>query len=448
VVTVDDVEVGRVRQVGLLAELRDTPGRVRAGAPPLGATAAAAVRAEWAHRDDARPPGPAGDAAPLAGVTVLEAAHFVAGPLAGSLLAELGARVIKLEPLAGDPFRRTGSQSVKFLLGKESISLDLKHPAAAAILDALIDRSDVFVHSFRPRVPDRLGMGYERLAARNPQLLYVCASAYGSRGPQRDRTAFHSTPTALSGAGIVQAGRGNPPVDDSFPDPGGALAVATAVLLALHARARTGRGQYVETTMLTSAGYVMSAETVSYAGRPPVEMPDGGQHGPNAYYRLYACAQGWLFLAAARDCDRMALRALVPELGGARDDAAVTAALAGTFARGPAAAWASRLADSGVPAVVVTGTGSEQWLADQHLLAPGESPAFGRFWRLPPKIRFDAAAAPPPGAPAALGEHSEPLLAELGWSAEDVAALVRDGVVGVPAPAATGRTGRQGSRTV
>lgn len=442
VVTLEDPEVGPVRQLGLLAELSSTPGLIRGPAPLLGADRLDAVLAQWTRdRNPADPiglPGPvAPGEAPLHGITVLEAAHFVAGPLAGSLLAELGARVIKLEPLAGDPFRRTGSQAVKFLLGKESIALDLKHDMARTILDRLVARSDVFVHSFRPRVPARLGMDHARLAAVNPRLVYVYASAYGSRGPQRDRTAFHSTPTALSGAGIIQAGRGNPPVDDSFPDPGGALAVATAVLLGLHARSRTGVGQHVETTMLTSAGYVMSNDIVDYAGRPPVDVPDRGQHGAQPWYRLYECASGWLFLAAVRDRDREALATLVPDLE--------ETTLAAAFAQRPAADWVRQLLEHGVPATVVHPGGSEQFLLEQGLLRPADHPVLGAFWRLPQKIDF-AEAATCSGPAAALGEHSRALLSELGFEAAAIEEMVSAGVIGVCEPAQRVASPDEGAR--
>jgi crotonobetainyl-CoA:carnitine CoA-transferase CaiB-like acyl-CoA transferase len=362
----------------------------------------------------------------LAGITVVEAAHFVAGPLAGALLAELGARVVKLEPLAGDPFRRTGAQSVKFLLGKQSLALDLKRPEARWILDALVERADVFVHSYRPRVPAGLGVDAPRLAQLNPRLVYVCASAYGSRGPDRDRIAFHSTPTALSGAGIIQAGEGNPPVDDSFPDPGGALSVATAVLLALHAREHTGRGQYVETSMVAAAGLVLASETVDYPHRPDVAMPDQGQHGIGAWYRLYSCSSGWIFLAALDEASR---RAVCEELGtDAEGQAQPVAALSELFARLPAAEWVARLRRRGVAAVPVGESDSQAWLAERGLLIPAEHPVFGRFWRLPPRIGFHRAGTVA-GAPATIGEHTIELLRELGSTPEQVRRLIDSGVV-------------------
>jgi crotonobetainyl-CoA:carnitine CoA-transferase CaiB-like acyl-CoA transferase len=428
VVTVADPDVGPVTQLGPIATLSATPGRLRSAAPAIGSTSAATVLAEWPR---ARPAsvGPRGPLPPpLAGITLVEGAHFVAGPLAGTLLAELGARVIKFEPLAGDPFRRTGAQSVKFLLGKESLALDLKRPEAQAVLDRLIASADAFVHGFRPRAVARLGLAFDRLAALNPRLVYVCASAYGSRGPDRERSAFHSTPTALSGAGFVQAGAGNPPVDDSFPDPGGALAVATAILLALYSRTRTGAGQYVETSMIVSAGHVLASETVRFAGRPAVQLPDARQHGFGPWYRLYACAEGWLFLAAVR----VAAQQSVLDEAGVADAVALPAA----FSRRPATEWVERLRRRGVPVALVGDVGTERWLAAQGLLEPGDHPAYAPFWRLPARVQLSRSA-PVRGAPATVGEHTVALLTELGLSTDEIENLIDSGVAGAPAPRRT-----------
>ena len=447
VVTIEDPAVGSVRAPGVLVELAATPGGPAGPAPRLGDTTSselAARFADLAHSSPrSSPPSPPQSGprrAPLAGVVVLEAAHFVAGPLAGSLLAELGARIIKIEPLAGDPFRRTGAQSVKFLVGKESIALNLKDPAARAVVDALVLRSDVFVHSFRPGVPERLNLGAARLAEINPALLYVNASAYGSRGPQRHRSAFHSTPTALSGAGIIQAGRGNAPVDDSFPDPGGALTVATAVLLGLNARERIGVGQYIETTMLTSAAYVMSLDLTVFPGAVAPPLPDRGQYGRHPLYRLYPTAAGWLFLAALRPREWDALIAVLGAPAWATRERMARAAaaaepdladdLAAAFRQRPAREWLAELSRHAVSVGPVSEVQSDSWLAGQGLLTPDDHPAFRAFWRLPPKIDF-AGEEFRPGPAAALGEHSRALLAEIGYTEQQIGELVAAGTLGV-----------------
>ena len=213
VVELDDPVVGRVRQVGPLVNMRDTPARIVRSAPRLGADTGAVL-------DSARPavaalpsllPATARPTGPhaLSGVTIVELAYYVAAPLGSTLLAEMGARVIKVEPLAGDPSRRTGMQNAKFLVGKESIALDLKSEEGTAILQQLIGGADALLHSFRRGVPERLGYDFETAIALNPRLVYVYGASYGSRGPWNMRPAFHSTPNALCGGGFTQAGRNN-----------------------------------------------------------------------------------------------------------------------------------------------------------------------------------------------------------------------------------------------
>jgi len=442
VVEVDDPTVGRCRQLGPLVKLSETPSSVERAAPVLGEhTDEVLARLE---REPAPPVTTAlapPTARPLEGITVVEAAYFIAGPMASGLLAELGARVIKVEPIDGDPYRRTGLQAAKFLHGKESIALDLKRPEAVAILHELVAGADVFIHSFRPGVPERLQVDYPTLAALNPRLVYLYAASYGSAGPQAGRSAFHSTPNALSGAGIMQAGRGNPPVDDSFPDPASAIGAATAILLGLAARARTGRGQALETTMLASTGYVMSPWLVFYDGSPPPATADRGQHGFHALYRLYRCAAGWLFLACVRESEWQALTLALGHDEWARDprfataaermrhDEALIALVGAELATRPAAEWGARLGEQQVPAVQANESLQEHWFEREGLLVEAHHPVFGDYWRPGPKLTLDSGPIAV-GPAAAVGEHSRALLTDLGRSASEIDRLIAAGVVG------------------
>jgi crotonobetainyl-CoA:carnitine CoA-transferase CaiB-like acyl-CoA transferase len=372
-------------------------------------------------------------------VTVVELAYYVAGPLSTVLLGELGARVIKVEPLDGDPSRRTGMQNAKFLVGKESIAVDLKSQDGRRILHQLIGRADALLHSFRPGVPERLGFGWPEAQRLNPRLVYLYGASYGSRGPQNRRTAFHSTPNALAGGGILQAGRGNPPVDDSYPDPGSGLAAATALLLGLWARQVTGRGQYLETTMLASAGYILSNDLVRYEGAPPMSLPDRGQHGLHALYRLYPCLTGWLFVAAGREGEWAALAAALGHEEWVADPRFATAAsrrandgelarlIGDVLAGRVAAAWDEILTAAGVAGAACADLAVDRWFEGHDLLVAEDHPVFGPFWRAPPKVRLSGS---PPRIvpPCALGEHTRPVLHELGYPEEAVDDLLRRGV--------------------
>ena len=207
-VVVDPV-VGHTRQIGPLAQLSDTPSVIGAPAPALGADTAERVGLRAARRDAPMPRSPA--RRPLEGITVLECGYFYATPFSSTLLSEAGARVNKVEPNDGDPGRRNWTTAyVKAMVGKESIVPDLKSDEGRRLMHELVDRADVFIHNFRPGTPERLGIGYDELIARNPRLVYVYGSCFGSNGPWARKAGFHSSPNAISGAGIIEAGRRQP----------------------------------------------------------------------------------------------------------------------------------------------------------------------------------------------------------------------------------------------
>jgi crotonobetainyl-CoA:carnitine CoA-transferase CaiB-like acyl-CoA transferase len=455
VVTVDDPEVGPCRQVGPLALFAGAPpfssrpaprlgqhtGQVLAELDEPGKTALDRLWPDPALRPDhARRPGPAHRPAyPLAGVTILEVAYFLAGPLAATVLAEMGARVVKVEPPGGEPSRRLGLQAAKLFHGKESIVLDLKRSDGMAALMKLVGRADVFLHSFRPGVAERLGIDPESLLARNPSLVHVYAASYGSRGPQAGRAAFHSTPNALVGSGILQAGSGNAPVDDSYPDPGSALGVATAVMLGLHRRQRTGAGQVVETTMLATTGYAMSPHLVLYGGAPEWRLPDKGQHGVSALQRLYPCSAGWVYVGCRDEREWRAVTATLERTEWCTDDRFADAmrrdahdeelalALAATLASRSAEVWARRARAHDAPLVAVSAQPKEGWMEQEKLLIEADHPVFGSYWRPPAKVGFEGFAARL-GPACAAGEHSGSILAELGYDTEAIDGLAATGV--------------------
>jgi crotonobetainyl-CoA:carnitine CoA-transferase CaiB-like acyl-CoA transferase len=449
VVVVQDPRLGAVTQVGSLVALSETPARIGAPAPARGQHQDDVYR----HRPVSLPPVTGGAGAdgtgttrdgrrrlPLEGVTVLELASFLAGPLGPTLLAEMGARVIKVEPLTGDPFRRVGVECAQVTTGKESLALDLTHPEAGEVLTRLVRMADVVVHNLRPGSVERLDLGERRLRRINPALVYVNAAAYGSQGPEAGRAAFHSTPHALCGGGTLQAGRGNPPVDDSYGDSCAGLAVAVAAAMGLLARERWGIGQHVETTMLATAAYVHSNEIVQYEGRPPPALPDGGQHGPCALHRLYRCREGWIFLAASRP---RAWAPLVTSLGavewGADPHFATPAArrahddeLADAVARRlrprSSTEWEAIFLDQGVPAAEADGLGFEEALVRHGLARPAGHEDVGAYWGLHPRVRVPDTD-PRAGEPCGLGQHTDAVLAELGYREAARDAMVADGLV-------------------
>ena len=448
IVTLNDPERGPVTEIGPLALFAKTPAVIDRPAPRLGANqgeladllAPRRVKPQLPAASSGNEADAGSHPGPLAGLTVLELAYFLAAPLGATMLAELGARVIKIEPMAGDPFRSSGLEFVHIVAGKESIAIDLKRPEGQEIFRRIVARCDGLLHNFRPGAPDRLGVDYASTAAVNPQIVYLYGASYGSRGPQSHRPAFHATPNALSGGGILQAGEGNVPIDDSYPDPIAGLGAGVALVLGLYARERLGLGQYIETTMLTSTGFAHSGILTAYEGMPPRPVVDHGQHGYGAVHRLYRCRNDqYLFVSARTGAQWRALIEVVgrpdladdPRFASAdlrrENGKALAALLEPLFIAELPTTWEERLVAAGVSAAAVFPS-FERFLADHDMLEAGEHPAFGSFYKLKPRLRLSGDRARV-GEPSAVGEHSRALLAEAGYSAVEATDLIDRGVV-------------------
>ncbi|MEZ4332515.1 MAG: CoA transferase [Myxococcota bacterium] len=470
---VRDPRVGETIQIGPLGLFSETPAIIGRPAPELAADQSIVDASIGGSGDGAGEGlgaggGPAGDAdagsgrgvavgdgssardaalprsRPLAGLVVVDCGYFYATPFAATLLAEAGARVIKVEPAAGDPGRRNWTASYsKGMVGKQSLVLDLKTEEGREIIHALARRADVFLHNFRPGTPERLAIDHATLSRINPRLLYVYGSCFGSRGPWSHKAGFHSSPNAIVGPGVIESGRGNPPQNRTFADPAAALATAAMILVGLHARERTGRGQRLETTMLTSMAYAVSEWSLRYADKHEREV-DAGQHGFGALHRLYETAEGWLFLECHRErhwralCDAVdpALardaRFATPEARAA-NDAALIEALGRRIAAKGAGDWQRLLLSAGVPALRADGVDHARFMLDDPqcrengIAVLAEQPGTPRSPRAGPAIEFGEA--PTPIEPAAeLGSHTEEVLRWLGYDAERIAALEARGV--------------------
>src|SRR5215216_4117293 len=197
---------------------------------------------------------------PLDGLTILDLTRVLSGPYCTMLLADMGARVIKVEqPGQGDETRTwgppfVGSESAYFLSinrNKESMTLDFKSVEGRALLDQLIDRADVVVENFRPGTLDRLGLGYDAISATRPRLVYASISGFGHSGPRRDEPGYDAVIQAEGGLMSVTGAADGPPyrLGVAVADLVAGLLAFQGILLALFARERTGRGQYVDISM-------------------------------------------------------------------------------------------------------------------------------------------------------------------------------------------------------
>jgi crotonobetainyl-CoA:carnitine CoA-transferase CaiB-like acyl-CoA transferase len=461
----EDPEVGRLRELGPLVRFSATPSRPGRAAAPGSRPAAWPARPPAGAAHASRMPAPR---RPLGDLLVLELATWVATPLAATLLAELGARVVKIEPIGGEPFRqvRHGVPWLKTMQGKQSLALDLKRPEAREIVHALVRRADLLLHNYRPGVPERLGIDYATLRRINPRLIYLYGASYGSTGPCARKPAYHPTAGALCGEALAQLGQGGLPApgqplsqdqlahqahrnelaNETNPDPSAAVATATAALLALYHRARTGEGQAVETSMLCSNAWVLSADYVDHPGRRPREAADAALLGLCALYRLYATAEGWVFLACpgpagfAKLCQGLGAPQLAsdPRFRDAdarrRHDAELAEELTLLFSKRPAAEWETSLTALGVGCVradrgpFARFAFEEAFMRESGFVTEVEDPELGRYRRFGPTVMLSDDPAVLRG-PCRAGEHSRQILGELGLSEVRIDELARLGVI-------------------
>ena len=461
-IEIEDPELGLVKQIGPIAHLRETPAEIVRPAPAVGE----ANGFKWRSRNGdvpmmTSPNGATPAGKPLDGFTILEFATIIATPIGVSMLADLGARVIKVEPIGGDPFRGMGGGPLRGLLAsktnaaKESICIDLKDPEGQAIVADLIANADAIVHNYRPGVPDRLGIGYETARAINPEIVWVSANGYGPDAPGARRPSAHPIPGAVIGGALFQAGSAMPPAgcetieeireasrqlmraNEANPDPNTGLLVASATLLGLYAQRRYGVGQEIYVNMLTANAYANSDDFLQYEGKPQRRQVDGELYGTAPWYRLYEASEGWVFLAAPTCEEWEAFCAeAAPHLSeqSADDEAAMTAAIADVFAQAPAAEWEARLTTVGVGCVQAdAGTVGDFLSKDAHVLANDFSPVanhrrLGNVRRWGPLTKM-AGGRTDYGPGVLAGQETSEILAEVGRSPEEIDRLKTTGVV-------------------
>ena len=248
---------------------------------------------------------------PLAGITVIDLSRILAGPYCTFLMAELGARVIKVEPPGrGDDAREYGpfvnGRSTYFASvnrGKESIALDLKSPADKRIFEALLARADVLVENFRPGTMEKLGYGWESLHPRYPRLIYAAASGFGHTGPYAHYPAYDMVVQGLGGIMSITGHPGQPPVriGMSIGDIGAGLYTTVAVNAALVHREKTGEATKVDIAMFDCQLALLENAIMRYTVTGTVPGPLGARHPSITPFEAFATADGAMIIAAGND---------------------------------------------------------------------------------------------------------------------------------------------------
>jgi crotonobetainyl-CoA:carnitine CoA-transferase CaiB-like acyl-CoA transferase len=463
VVEVHDPTFGIVTEVGPVAAFSRTPAIIERSAPALDEHEELPTA-----RNVVQESGPLPTHA-LEGTTIVEFGYFYAMPFGVTLAGALGARVIKVENIDGDPMRWSFGPpewgSLKTMEGKESICLDLRTDAGRQIMDELIRLADVFVQGFRPGVDQRLGVDYETAKALNPEIVYVHGAGYGSSGPYAHRPIYAGTAASAGGSVHRQAAHWlDPELNKSLDamsaqaivaprmrnltdgDANAAVNVLSAILFGLRYRSRTGQGQFVATSMLGGNVLAYADDFNRYEGKTPVRQADPEQLGISATHRLYEAAEGWVCLvlptqeeweAAMSAADRKDLlsdeRFASP---GTRDahDGELASELEALFRTRPAAQWEALLLDAGAGCVAVAQASlAEVAVTDPNIKASGlvgeiEHPMFGTLLRYAPPVALSATPARmAPGC--TIAQHTESILSELGYGDEEIAKLAADGAI-------------------
>ncbi len=393
----------------------------------------------------------------LAGLKVADFSAFVAGPLAAEVLADLGAEVIKVEPPGGEAMRGAAYAIAACQRGKRSLAMDIGAADARPVVERLLVWADVVLHNFRVGVSERLRIDEATVARLNPHAVYCHASAFGPTGPRAKSPGNDALMQALTGFERAIGGAGNDPIAATWIplDMVGGWVAATGILAGLYARATSGRGQRVATSLL-GAGMLLHSGVFRRDGgvvRGP-EL-DAGQTGYGPGYRIYQAGDGgWLALVLPdpEAWDRLralpeaaALQAAYVPLRGGPDDAAAheaEAVLEAAFATAGAAEWVARLRAAGLLAERVETMDRDQYrrgILDDPVnrqlgrVTAYETADWGHFEQIGPLLRCGPSASPgPPAMLPGVGEHTRAVLADLGFAAPDIDALFAAKVVRQP----------------
>jgi CoA:oxalate CoA-transferase len=389
---------------------------------------------------------------PLSGIRVLDFTFYQQGPYATVMLSDMGAEIIKVEPPGrGDPGRggvaQRGNRSyfIAHDRGKKSITLDLKHPKGRAIALQLAERCDVAVHNFRQGVMERLGLGYEDLRAVNPRIIYAAASGFGPLGPMRQKPGFDIVGQALGGIMSVTGSEVAMPAGAAIGDQVGAMVLAYGIVCALLGRELHGIGQAVDVSLYGSQIALQSWE-ITQASLTGVLPPRAGRGHPliGGLWGTYDTADGSLVIGGVGEArwpgfvralgmeEAMADPRFATREARAEHQAELLETVRKRFRERATREWIAALEAEDIPCAPVQNyldvLNDEQALANGYITTL-DHPERGRIKIVGSPVQMSVTPVGPQSPPPELGQHTEELLLELGYTWEQIAALRAEGVI-------------------
>jgi CoA:oxalate CoA-transferase len=392
---------------------------------------------------------------PLEGIRVLSFARALAGPYTTMLLCDLGAEIIKIEdPRIGDLARWTGpfidgisSYFLSVNRGQKSITLNLQHEKARPIVFDLVKKVDILIENFRPGVMDRLGFGYERVRQENPQIIYASLSGFGQTGPYASKPAFDMIAQGMGGAVSITGEPGRAPVRVGFSvgDIGAALFTSTGILAALHERAKSGKGQWIDVAMVDSQLALCENACARYFATGEVPAPLGSRHPLMTPFQIFPTKDGYIVLITVREAEwqtfcRIAGREDLrsdPRFQSHKDRIAHYAdfepLMNDTLKAKTTREWLDCLEPAGVMCGPVNNIA--QALSDPHvrqrdMVAEVNHPRAGKLKVVNTPIKFSRTPCRIESASPDLSAHTKEILGDLlGISDEEIEALIKEKVV-------------------
>lgn len=394
---------------------------------------------------------------PLSGIRVIDLGRHLAGPTAAMWLGDLGADVIKIEnPGKGEDARSSGppffnGESAFFLAAnrnKRSLALNLKVPEGQEVFRKLAATADVIVENFRPGVMDALNIGYERVSATNPGVIYCSISGFGADGPFAGRPGLDQIIQGVSGLMSITGFEDSEPTRVGIPiaDLLTGLFGAYGVLAALQARQQTGRGQRVETSLLESMVGMLAFQATRYLNGGDVPPPAGNHHPINAPYGVFRSKDGYLTVGGTGDkrwpilCKTIGAPELLEDErfktnGGRHANRMELAELISAKLQAKTSAeWESILNDAGVPCGPILGVDDaldHPQVRHRDMVVEIEHPTAGLLHLLGLPVKLSDTPGGVRHAPPVLGQHSAEILADIGLSESEIAELVKAGTLGV-----------------